>query len=246
MAMHPILLACVLVPGAALWAAAPASHAQQGLRISADSRPESPFSVRAPGWPGGSWRLLSTQGSDTAIGLARPSSPLRVEFEPRLTSQLLRRVFPNAPEWMSTGWGLRLGLRADPLNLSPRLGLFTLQREFGHQRISYSFYSGYRGASAALFASPDVATAYRLQWSYALGERGGFGVSYASAGALGDPERLSLLPYRLFGPYEVRNLTLHGRYGFADGWAISAEATAYAAGNPGGNLGLRLGVRHGF
>lgn len=246
MAMRPIFHACLLVLGTALWVVAPATQAQQGLRIGSDSRPRSPFSVPPPAWPSGRWGLLPAQSPDNAIGLARPSSPLRVEVEPKLTSQLLRRFFPGVQEWIGTGWGLQLGLQADRYDLSPRLNLFVLHREFGVQRISYSFSSGYRGTSAPLVSGPAAAPAHRLQWSYALGERGSFGLSYASAGAMEDPKRFSVPTYRLYGEYETRNLTLHGRYGFADGWAISAEATAYDAGNPRGNLGLRLGVRHGF
>lgn len=217
MALRSLSIACLF--GISLFACAAPGWAQSGLRL--DSMPEATWSSVRPG-----------------TARAPAPSPLRLNIAPGL-------LFPGAGDWLGYGWGLQFGLRSEKPELGPRLDLFRVQREFGAQRISYSVFTAYRNAFSQV-ENPVAPGSYRLRWSYALGERGSFGLSYASSGAAEDAEAQSMPTTRLYGQYEPRNLTLYGRYGFATGWAVSAEATAYEPGNSGSNLGLRVGVRHGF
>lgn len=238
---------------AVLLVIATAAQAQQGLRPAPDIRSLSFAPIPAVGdvragrweWPAGT-PSQAYGAYDNAAWRAPLPVPARFSLGRGATERLLQRFAPRASEWIGSGWNLQFDMRNDRSELRPRLGLFALQRDFGAQRFTYSLYSGYRGPLAGLAPNQPDSTGYRLEWSRSLGDTASVGLSYASAGLYEDTDIQATPNYRLYGQYETRNLTLQGRYGFAPGWALSAEATAYGAGNPGGSLGLRLGVRHGF
>ena len=132
------------------------------------------------------------------------------------------------------GWGLSVGMQHSKFAATEiDLGTFTVERNFGKQRLAYTVASGRPEARS-------VSLSQRLQWSYHVGDRGFFGLSLAQGLAVesATPEGLPSA--------DARNLTLFGRYWFLPNWAVSAEAQmqeqiGYARRN-----GVRFGLRHQF
>jgi hypothetical protein len=120
-------------------------------------------------------------------------------------SRLRRTVFPGmvflllfaaAPAFAQSG--LRVPERAE-LGLDPNFARGWLAPEYDRFGFAYPLRDSYSFTS-----SP------RLQWSYALGQRGNLSMSLANNGRESDLEH--------------RPLSVFGRYWFAQDWAVSAES----------------------
>lgn len=96
--------------------------------------------------------------------------------------------------------GLRVPDRGEP-GLDPAFARGWLAPDFDRFGFAY-----YQWKDAMRFAPSQ-----RMNWSYSFGERGSLGMSLGAAREL---------------EYEQRQLSLFGRYWFAQDWAVSAEAVS--------------------
>lgn len=116
--------------------------------------------------------------------------------------------------------GLRVPERPEP-GLDPTFAKGWLAPEYDRFGFAYPWREGYA-----------VASTPRLQWSYALGERGNLSMSLANNGRESDLEH--------------RPLSVFGRYWFAQDWAVSAESLSRDATGLFRLQDFRIGVQRRF
>ena len=117
--------------------------------------------------------------------------------------------------------GLRRPERPEP-GLDPNFAKGWLAPEYDR----FGFASPWRDSYAAFAAAP------RLQWSYALGDRGNLSMSVANNVRESDLEH--------------RPLSVFGRYWFAQDWAVSAESMSRDATGLFRLQDFRIGVQRRF
>ena len=116
--------------------------------------------------------------------------------------------------------GLRMPDRAEP-GLDPNFAKAWLAPEYDRFGFAYPLRDSY-----AFAPSP------RMQWSYALGQRGNVSMSLANNGRESDLEH--------------RPLSVFGRYWFAQDWAVSAESMSRDATGLFRLQDFRIGVQRRF
>jgi hypothetical protein len=159
--------------------------------------------------------------------MPRQSASPRIKLEPRgrltLRARALLRLFLGVlVAWALPAFaqsGLRLPERGEP-GLDPGFARGWLAPDFDR----FGFTSYHWKDTMGLAPSP------RMKWSYSFGERGSLGLSLTSREFENDPRQVSLF----------------GRYWFAQDWAVSAETSSR---EPTGLFRLndfRIGVQRRF
>jgi hypothetical protein len=120
--------------------------------------------------------------------------------------------------------GLRVPQRGEP-GLDP-----SLARGWFAPHFDRFGFANYQWKQAMGFAPSE-----RMNWSYAFGDRGSLGMSYANGR---DIDPATVIDARQFG--------LFGRYSFAQDWSLSAEAVTREPGTLFRLHDLRIGVQRRF